>query len=148
MYHLFIALFKTLGYICIMSDISVRIKIVMEHYGLSIKEMAEKCDIQRAGLSHILNGRNRPSIAFLTALTGSFNELNPKWLLHGKENMITNVSPELENPVNTEGKRIDTDVSSTVRVESKSVSTDKEIEKIIVFYKDGTFSSYSPDQSL
>lgn len=127
-----------------MSSINDRIKSIMDHYSLSIKEVAEKCGVQRAAVSHVLNGRNRPSVPFLVALSESFPDLNPAWLLHGKGEMVTNVSA----PPKPYSKQEDTGDTGISRQEKPPLpSIDKKIERVIVFYTDGSFSSYYPDQS-
>lgn len=73
-------------------EFSERIEGIMRHYGLNSKELADKCGVQRTAINHILNGRNRPSVGFLSALSESFPELNTRWLLHGKGAMFTNVT--------------------------------------------------------
>lgn len=73
-------------------EFSERIERIMRHYGLNSKELADKCGVQRTAINHILNGRNRPSVGFLSALSESFPELNTRWLLHGKGAMFTNVA--------------------------------------------------------
>lgn len=73
-------------------DFSERIATIMKHYALQPKELAEKCGVQRTAINHILNGRNRPSVSFLSELSQAFPELNTRWLLHGKGTMFTSVT--------------------------------------------------------
>lgn len=78
-------------YICFM-DFSERIAAVMRHYNLQAKDLADLCGVQRTAITHILNGRNRPSVSFLGQLSEAYPEINTRWLLHGRGNMFTNVT--------------------------------------------------------
>jgi transcriptional regulator with XRE-family HTH domain len=73
-------------------DFSERIAAVMRHYNLQAKDLATLCGVQRTAITHILNGRNRPSVGFLSQLSDAFPELNTRWLLHGRGNIFTNVT--------------------------------------------------------
>ena len=44
-----------------------RLKIVMDHYELSAALFAEKIEVQRSSISHILSKRNKPSLEFVMA---------------------------------------------------------------------------------
>lgn len=136
---------------------SSRIETIMSHYGLSPKDLATKLDVQRSSISHIVNGRNKPSVAFITKLSEAFPDLNPLWILHGKQSMITDVNNHTEETVESFKKRDfralipdlteDTSVTTTSQNENKAstnTSTKKRIVRIVNFYSDGTFDVYSP----
>jgi transcriptional regulator with XRE-family HTH domain len=75
-------------------DFSERIAAVMRHYNLQAKDLADLCGVQRTAITHILNGRNRPSVGFLSQLSDAFPELNTRWLLHGRGHIFTNVTDQ------------------------------------------------------
>lgn len=151
-----------------MKSFSERISLILQHYDLQPKDLAEKCGVQRSAISHLINGRNRPSVTFLSSLSDMYPELDTRWLLHGKGEMFTNVSgvkpPVVGTVVNTSitkenvGHLSDTNVTSGSQ-QSEAAATavqhdasmlkpsngqTKEIQRIIVFYNDGTFDSYNP----
>ena len=68
-----------------------RINQIMDHYKLSAKDLAGITGVQRSAISHLINGRNKPSVAFITQLTAHFTDLNVQWLLHGNGELVTNV---------------------------------------------------------
>ncbi len=76
---------------------SERISHILEYYHISPKELAEITGVQRSAISHIINGRNKPSVSFITKLTQAFPKLSTNWLLHGKgeieqeKEVVTNV---------------------------------------------------------
>lgn len=64
-----------------------RIKLIMDNERLSPSEFADKLQIGRAVISHILNGRNNPSLDVVTRILSKMNYINPDWLLSGEGNM-------------------------------------------------------------
>lgn len=60
-----------------------RIEFLMKCYELSPSQFAEKTGIQRASVSHILSGRNKPSLEVLLKIYDAFPELDLKWLMTG-----------------------------------------------------------------
>lgn len=86
-----------------MGSLADRIQEVMSSFNMTSKEFAEKIGVQRSSISHIVSGRNKPSLDFIMKLTTTFPELNSKWLLHGKEEMIKQKDDTITN-VNTEQK--------------------------------------------
>ncbi|MEM9362509.1 MAG: helix-turn-helix transcriptional regulator [Bacteroidota bacterium] len=120
-----------------------RIKIVLEHYDLGISAFADKIGIQRSSMSHILNGRNRPSLDFVMKLVQTFPEVNLYWLLNGKGNFpsVTNLNPRSSSVSETEINPIET---PRREIEESSIETSgKKISKIVLFYTDGTFETFS-----
>ncbi len=146
----------------------------MRHYKLQPRELADKCGVQRTAINHIINGRNRPSVGFLMALSESFPELNTRWLLHGAPPMFTNVTSRSEavvdntpkhvetsvsaseTPLRSRGTEIDTDkkelltaiadVATSVTGAPKSTNADRRVVQVIVCYSDGSFTHYRPQE--
>ena len=63
-----------------------RLKIVMNEYELSAALFAEKINVQRSSISHILSGRNKPSLEFvlkvLKVFTKKLSSINVKMVLN------------------------------------------------------------------
>ena len=91
-----------------------RLKYWMEMEALKSSELADIIGVNRATISHILSGRNKPSIDFLQKLLSSYPELNANWLISG-------VGYMKENQKQNEEK------------DSKSIG------KVVVFYDDKSF---------
>lgn len=71
-----------------------RIRIIMENEHLTPSAFADMIQIGRAVMSHILNGRNNPSLDVVTRILYKLPHINSSWLLTGEGNMYnTNVSP-------------------------------------------------------
>lgn len=60
-----------------------RIELIMKSYNLTPSQFADKTGIQRASVSHILSGRNKPSLEVMLKIYESFPGLDMKWLMTG-----------------------------------------------------------------
>lgn len=107
-----------------------RIKKIMEYYDFSASSFAEKIGVQRSSISHILSGRNKPSLDFVIKITRCFDEVDIEWLVNGKGTF----------PLIHEEKEIKT--STPTLFDNKTNAKEKKIERIVVFYNDGTFDEY------
>ncbi|MCG1036790.1 helix-turn-helix transcriptional regulator [Polaribacter sargassicola] len=106
----------------------------MDAYQLTGSLFADKIGVQRSSISHILSGRNKPSLDFVLKITSEFNDVDINWLLHGKGVF----------PKKTETKSNSTTsptLFSTNKEETEN-GNGKKIQRIVVFYNDGTFDEY------
>ena len=60
-----------------------RIELLMKSYDLSPSQFAERTGIQRASVSHILSGRNKPSLEVMLKVYDAFPGVDMKWLMTG-----------------------------------------------------------------
>ena len=111
---------------------SERLHKVIEFYSLSASAFADKIGVQRSSISHILSGRNKPSLDFVLKIISQFPEVELYWLLNGKGAFPS--TPQAEN------NSISL-VKSTKTINSPNDSS-KEIDRIVIFYSDGTFKNY------
>lgn len=155
-------------------DFIKRLELILEYYGLSASSFADKIGVQRSSMSHLLSGRNKPSLDFVLKIIEVFPEIDLYWVLNGKgsfpknENneVATNPIPqEIEQPAapifpnnnfipedlfleiekpneKNEKKRIEENAPEIKNTISNTSSG--EIEKIVLFYKNGTFKAYTP----
>ena len=133
-----------------------RIKEYMDYKSINAGELASMLEVQRSNISHILNGRNKPGAAFIEKMLLVFQDLNARWLLTGLGEMIDGVrNSDKSDPVAfKESIREESLPKQTppeeqpVKVEPKTeINTDQifssdAVEKIILLYKDGTFSTF------
>lgn len=68
-------------------EIKDRIKIIMERENMASGAFAESIGIQQSTLSHILNGRNNPSLDVIMKIHQRYNDIKLEWLLYGQGNM-------------------------------------------------------------
>lgn len=64
-------------------DRTLRIIRIMKEENMNATQFSEAIGIQRAAMSHILNGRNNPSVDVISKITERFKTVNPGWLLNG-----------------------------------------------------------------
>jgi len=120
-------------------DFTKRIEKIMRFYELSATAFADQIQVGRSSISHIISGRNKPSLDFVMKVVQTFPEVELYWLLNGKGDFPHRESEKA--PV--EEQRSSTAVSEEKETERKiKTSTHKKIEKVIVFYTDGTFDAY------
>ena len=91
-----------------------RLKKWMEVEDLKSSELADNIGVNRATISHILSGRNKPSIDFLQKLLNNYPDLNTNWLISGVGYMQENQKLQEER-------------------------TEKSIGKVVVFYDNQSF---------
>ena len=60
-----------------------RIELLMKCYDLSPSQFADRTGIQRASVSHIISGRNKPSLEVMLKIYDAFPGLDMKWLMTG-----------------------------------------------------------------
>jgi hypothetical protein len=72
---------------------ALRIKEIMDYYGLSQTEMANKTGIGQSNLSGSLNGKRPCGLGLLNKIAISFPDINRNWLLYGEGTMLNAPSP-------------------------------------------------------
>ena len=60
-----------------------RIEYLIEAYGLTPSQFADRAGIPRASVSHILGGRNKPSLEILQKVAAVFPSVDLTWLMLG-----------------------------------------------------------------
>lgn len=108
-----------------------RLKKVMEIHQLTASLFADKIGVQRSSISHILSGRNKPSLDFILKVTRVFSDVDIQWLLNGIGEFPKST---LESP--TLPAKDPTNANSVMDVNGKK------IKRIVVFFEDGTFDEY------
>ncbi|MFK8060236.1 MAG: helix-turn-helix domain-containing protein [Polaribacter sp.] len=109
------------------SEFTSRLKKVMDFHQLSASMFADKVGVQRSSISHILSGRNKPSLDFILKVTSQFKDVDMYWLLNG-----TGTFPKNEKSSST----------STPTFFESNTNGGKKIQRIVVFYEDGTFEEF------
>jgi transcriptional regulator with XRE-family HTH domain len=130
-------------------------------------QLAEEIGVQPSGISHILSGRNNPSLDFVMKMLEKYHYLSTDWLLFGKGVMYKDLQMQTlfdENSAfdakNNEKEpviiaRKEENVFSSPESSEKSVSEKvktpgsavSNVRKIVWFYDDGTFVEYQPSLS-
>lgn len=77
--------------IAIMTD-KARIEKIIQTSGMADGQFAQEIGIQNSTLSHILNGRNRPSLDVIKKILNRFPEIDSDWLIFGHGSMLRKIS--------------------------------------------------------
>ncbi len=72
-----------------------RIKWTMDHFKLTASEFADKIGVQRSAVSHVLSGRNKPSLDFLIKIKKQYPIINLDWLVLGSGNPLSEQDSDL-----------------------------------------------------
>jgi len=144
-------------------DFVKRLEIILEYYALNASSFADKIGVQRSSMSHLLSGRNKPSLDFVMKITEVFPEVDLYWILNGtgsfpknsEEILETTKTPapissnenltpgDLFSEINYEAGKTEIKIASETKNQNL-ISEESEIEKIVIFYKNGTFKAYNP----
>ncbi|MFK5959085.1 MAG: helix-turn-helix transcriptional regulator [Lutibacter sp.] len=124
-------------------EFSKRLTIVMNYYEISAASLAEKIDVQRSSISHLLSGRNKPSLEFVLKILKNFPEVELYWLLNGQGNFPKENRKEISTPTLFSSNEEKNMVKENLKPTLKNAK-DNSIERIVVFYNDGTFRNYNP----
>jgi transcriptional regulator with XRE-family HTH domain len=144
---------------------NTRINSILQFYNTNSSKFAEEIGVQKSSISHVLSGRNKPSLDFIQKILKTFPEINADWLILGKGKMIVvdeqkglfkNSAIDKKIDVNAIKKK-QPDDEETMR-QSKTLvdipeSVSKEVantkaktaNKIVIFYSDNTFTEYFPE---
>ena len=79
------------------SDIVKRIEVIREQEGLTAAAFAQKIGIPRSSLSHLVSGRNKPSLDLLVKIVSFFPHVSLDGLVYGKETSPPPASTSEEN---------------------------------------------------
>ncbi len=127
--------------------IAKRIQQVITYFEMSASAFADEIGVPRSSISHILSGRNKPSLDFVIKMVNAFPQVNLYWLLNGKGSFpsptddgapIHNAASEIRQQLDTASKRISNADANTT---TKRIPP-KQIDKVLIFYTDGTFESF------
>lgn len=121
------------------TEIVHRIQTVMNENELSASSFADRIGVQRSSISHILSGRNKPSLDFLAKIEASFEEVSFSWLLKGDGNS-GNISHSTPTPIKIHSAS-EKEIISVPKI--ASLIKNEEPIKIVHYYADGSFETFN-----
>jgi len=141
-----------------------RIKKLMENEQMSSSQFADEINLQRSSLSHVLSGRNKPSLDFVMKIKQRFTEVNLHWLIFGNGAMfdrpnvvMENISVPLKTSTQIESQQETIDFAgSGLKLEmakdeeqppygdgkTNDNRLELKTERVMIFYNNGTFEEY------
>ena len=152
-------------------DFIKRLEIILDYYSLSASGFADIIGVQRSSLSHLLSGRNKPSLDLILKIVQNFPEVDLYWIVNGKGNFpksensnskvqettapfsknetdsfnqekIPNLFSEPTVEKNNVFENLENNFSNTGNITPHKI--ENEIDRIVVFYKNGSFKNYNP----
>jgi transcriptional regulator with XRE-family HTH domain len=135
-----------------------RIKDIILKEGLTSGSFADLIGVQRSSMSHIINGRNNPSLDFIIKTLERFPKINPEWLLTGSGSMYRSDMPIQAPTVVRERSIFDSIPQPVVKptpvIEPKPIEkqadpvkiVEKYVDKVLIFYSDHTYDEFLKTQ--
>lgn len=128
-----------------------RIKLIIKAKNLSASKFADLVGVQRSSVSHVLSGRNKPSLEFVQKILTEFADIRSDWLLFGKGSMSNSTDLFSDLDDKSEEKNIDindnTDKEKSIsEVNKGNLGITNAVVKIVLFYQDSTFKEFSPKE--
>lgn len=145
---------------------------LMKNEGLKPSQLAEMLGINPAGISHILAGRNKPSFELLQKILRRFPRVDPDWLLLDAPHMYRDApagkpddaaaAPARQGFSGHDDLFSAVEASGAVRLPEADQSRSAEsseiplpaslpnsasVARVVVFYDDHTFESFTPHLS-
>ena len=127
-----------------------RIEEIRSNHQLSAAAFASKIGVQRSAMSHILSGRNKPSLEFLMKVYEAFDEVALEWLIVGSSTPTPQKSKsDLFNPVDVDKPQTPPVVYPTAgKIENQkqaSIPLEESAspKEIIYLYGDGSFERFT-----
>jgi transcriptional regulator with XRE-family HTH domain len=162
-------------------NLSEKIELLIKRKQLSASQFADKLGIPRSSISHILSGRNKPSLDVVQKILRVFPEITAEDLLFEdrtlgsvavvKEITAAPSTPSLFDPIlptpsesvknisteqtivqsnlrrtkeNNNSERVASAPTPISAATSNPSYLEKKIERVLIFYSDGTFSESRP----
>lgn len=120
-------------------NLIARIKVLMDQHELNASSFAEMIGVQRSSISHVLSGRNKPSLEFLAKIETAFDEVSFEWLLKGDLDNAP-ILPSTRSEISPQNELTKIPQKSIEKPLTPAASED--IVKIVHYYADGSFDSF------
>ena len=120
-------------------------------------QFAEEIGVQPSSVSHIISGRNKPSLDFVIKMLQQYSDLRTDWLIFGRGEMY--IEPSTGDIFNEtelmEEKKTDTLVPSdsqsssplpdiTPKAAGEGLSGNRILSQVILVYDDNSFKNLDP----
>ncbi len=109
--------------------IILRVKQVLEHYSLTSSTFADSINVQRSSISHLMSGRNKPSLDFVMKITDNYPEVDLQWLLNGKGSFPKQIGNSYQTSPTIPSDNTEADLFSFQENSVSQVKSEKQPEK-------------------
>ena len=141
--------------------------MILRAKNITARQFAEEIGIQPSGMSHIMGGRNNPSLDFVAKVLRRYPEIDANWLILGRGEMyssgaaLTPPAPmdlplasavawaeeEAGEPVREEvyfAENEQAEETPEVPLAGVAAPAGRRIDKLLFIYTDGTFEECRP----
>jgi transcriptional regulator with XRE-family HTH domain len=145
-------------------EIKDRIIEFLRAENISSANFAQEIGVQPSGISHIISGRNKPSLDFIVKMLNRYPLLSTEWLLFGKGKMLkegipgdlfsgdmnsnepeTQINDILEVSGTGDGSSLTgNQIDSEANTNSSASAGGRKTDRIVIFYNDNTYKEYFP----
>lgn len=141
------------------SEMKDRIAHIIRAKNLTAAEFALRLGIQPSNISHLLSGRNNPSLDFVKKLKETFPEYSLEWIIFGRgpitvsepfapvtpiEPVSTDTYDEIPVEPMAEETLFDQPKAEEKRLDQLMPSPTGTLKQIILVYSDNSFEQLSP----
>lgn len=139
-------------------DLTEKIKHILEIKNFTPSHFADEIGIQRASISHILAGRNKPSLDIIQKIIRRFPDLGFDWIMDeydlpeiNQQKTISETANPTSGTAGRNKKQLSTDQyihNDTIEKEAANVvleaiePKEKKIDRILILYTDGSFQEF------
>ncbi len=143
-----------------------RILAFLQNENKSYAQLAEEIGVQPSGISHILSGRNNPSLDFVMKMLHRYPALSAEWLLFGRAPMykfasqpslfeneplntvsgetVPEEQPELPEDIQEAPESPQTSLKAEIKDRGDLEDENKTLIRVLLVYSDKTFTEYRP----
>lgn len=123
-------------------------------------QFAEEIGVQASSVSHIISGRNKPSLDFIIKMLQNYSDLSTDWLIFGKGDMFKSdtasdlfsatVKSGSENIIGIDSQKSTQDTDKELDKDLNLIKTlapdakKQGLQKVILVYSDNTFKELNP----
>ncbi len=147
-------------------ELSDKIKLILESTSLTSSIFADEIGVQRSSISHILAGRNKPSLDVVQKIIKRFPDFGVNWILEDENLPILSKEPNISKSMDYQEKTDRLSYKPTPEVLTARTTPQKELKetnvmppkttvlkertavKLMVLYSDGTFQEFNPSNPM
>lgn len=125
-----------------MQEIVERIEKIMEDLKLSSSEFADNLGVGRPLLSHVLSGRNNPSLQLVMKIIEHYPMYSADWLIFGNEQNQSLLSNNKSEAMISADQVVEQNSQANIEAKPTRKLQNASADQIIMLYADLTFECY------
>ena len=119
------------------SKIIERIKRIISDSGLSNSSFADKIGVPRSSISHILSGRNNPSLDLIIKILRNFDGINADFLLKGE--VLPPIDKDSKNDLDNKNMTLFPELDIKEDTKERPKIDEEVLKSVILVYQNDKF---------